>query len=308
MADTFEDVARSKYLLLTTFTKDGRPKPTTVWGVKDGDKLLISTDDGSWKTKRINNTPRVTIQRSSALGKPKGEPVEAVARNLPKSENRRVFDMVTKKYWGTPGGGFRRRSCAAASTRSTAPSRSSRLSVRHAVNLRNRSLHPVRSLFMAMRLFLLYTVIELAVIVALVSTIGFGWTVLLLLGTFVVGIALAGSQVKRHFRRLRSGLNPASVQGAAADSLLVALGTVLVVIPGLASSVVGALLLLPPTRAAARPLVTAMAARRMPLITVAGATGYTGHTGYTAPPGDYIDGEVIDVTDIEPPAVERKPD
>ena len=70
-----------------------------MWGVLDGDKLLISTDDGSWKTKRINNTPRVTIQRSSALGQPKGEPVEAVGRNLPKSENRRVFGMVTKRYW-----------------------------------------------------------------------------------------------------------------------------------------------------------------------------------------------------------------
>jgi UPF0716 protein FxsA len=157
---------------------------------------------------------------------------------------------------------------------------------------------------MAMRLFLLYTVIELAVIVALASTIGFGWTVLLLLSTFVVGLALAGSQVKRHFRRLQSGLSAAAVQGAAADSVLVALGTVLVVIPGLASSVVGALLLLPPTRAAARPLVTAMAARRMPLIT-AGAAGWR-YT--TAGQGDYIDGEVVDVKDVEPPAVERKPD
>ena len=55
-----------KYLLLTTFTKDGRPKPTAVWGVPDGDKLLIITDDGSWKTKRINNTPRVTIQKCGA--------------------------------------------------------------------------------------------------------------------------------------------------------------------------------------------------------------------------------------------------
>src|SRR6476620_4085585 len=95
MAETFNDVARSKYLLLTTFTKDNRPKPTTVWGVLEGDKLLISTDDGSWKTKRINNTPRVTIQRSSALGQPKGEPVEAVARSRQKVENRRVFDTVT---------------------------------------------------------------------------------------------------------------------------------------------------------------------------------------------------------------------
>jgi UPF0716 protein FxsA len=155
---------------------------------------------------------------------------------------------------------------------------------------------------MAMRLFLLYVVTELAVVVALASTIGVGWTVLLLLGTFLVGMALAGSQVKRHIRRLRSGLNAETVQGAAADSVLVALGTVLVAIPGLASSAIGALLLLPPTRAAARPMVTAMAARRVSLITVGGAAGYP------APRGDYIDGEVIDVTDVEPPAVERKPD
>jgi UPF0716 protein FxsA len=66
-------------------------------------------------------------------------------------------------------------------------------------------------------------------------------------------------------------------------------------------------LLLPPTRVAARPLVTAMAARRVPLVTVAGAAapGW----GYTAAgSGDYIDGEVIDVADVESTAVERKPE
>jgi UPF0716 protein FxsA len=163
---------------------------------------------------------------------------------------------------------------------------------------------------MTMRLFLIYALVELAVIVTLTSTIGFGWTVLALLGTFALGLALAGSQVKRHIRRLQSGQTATTIQGAAADSVLVALGTVLVVIPGLASSVVGALLLLPPTRAAARPLVTAMATRRVPLVTAAGATapGW----GYTAAGnGDYIDGEVIDVSDdpaVEPSAVERKPE
>ncbi|BBY42265.1 PPOX class F420-dependent oxidoreductase [Mycolicibacterium celeriflavum] len=99
MADSFDDIANSKYILLTTFTKDGRPKPTPIWGAPDGDKLLVITDDGSWKTKRIANTPRVTIQKSGVLGKPKGEPVEAVARVLPKTETRRVFDRVTKRYW-----------------------------------------------------------------------------------------------------------------------------------------------------------------------------------------------------------------
>ncbi len=43
----FNDVIQSKYLLLTTFTKDGRRKPTPIWGVPDGDKLLVITDDGS---------------------------------------------------------------------------------------------------------------------------------------------------------------------------------------------------------------------------------------------------------------------
>ncbi|MFG1932975.1 FxsA family protein [Mycobacterium sp. NPDC048908] len=159
---------------------------------------------------------------------------------------------------------------------------------------------------MAIRLFLVYMVVELAVIVALTSTIGLGWTIVALLATWLVGVTLAGSQVKRHIRRLQSGLKPATLQGAATDSLLVALGTVLVVIPGLASSVLGALFLLPPTRAAARPLVTALAARRVPL--VAAAVGPVAATGWgydASRRGDYIDGEVIEV---QPNAVERKPE
>jgi UPF0716 protein FxsA len=143
---------------------------------------------------------------------------------------------------------------------------------------------------MVTRLFLIYAVIELAVVVALASTIGFGWTMLLLLGAFVLGLAAAGSQIKRHLRRLRAGFD--SPHGAATDSVLVALGTVLVVIPGLVSTALGLLLLLPPTRAAIRPLFTLLAARRAPFLTVAtaGASRYAARR-------DYIDGEVIDVTD-----------
>ena len=160
-------------------------------------------------------------------------------------------------------------------------------------------------MYMAMRLFWIYVVVEVAVLVAVTSTIGLGWTLVALLATWLVGVSLAGSQVARHFRRLRSELTAANVQGAATDSVLVALGTVLVVIPGLASSVLGALLLLPPTRAAARPLVTAIAARRVPLVVAAGPTVATGW-GYDASGrGDYIDGEVVEV---QTRAVERKPE
>jgi UPF0716 protein FxsA len=157
---------------------------------------------------------------------------------------------------------------------------------------------------MAMRLFLLYAVVEVAVIVALVSTVGLGWALLISLATFVLGLMLAGSQLKRQLQRLRSGLTATAAQGAVTDSALVALGTVLVVVPGLASTVVGTLLLLPPTRAAARPVVTALAARRlgrgMPIVVMGTPSGPRR--------GDYVDGEVVDVTDVAPPAVERRAD
>lgn len=170
---------------------------------------------------------------------------------------------------------------------------------------------------MAMRLFLVYVLVELAVVVALVSTIGFGWTFLLVVGTFALGLVLAGSQVKRQVKRVQSGL--ASPQGGVPDGALVALGSVLTVVPGLVSSALGLVLLLPPTRAAARPVVTALAARglgRVPLIvTTAGGSAYRSASRAQRPGdphrpnrGQYIDGEVIDVTDVEPPRLPKHPD
>jgi UPF0716 protein FxsA len=159
---------------------------------------------------------------------------------------------------------------------------------------------------MVSRLFLLYVVAELAVLVALASTIGLGWTLLLLLAAFAGGVALAGSQLKLQLNRLRSGLTGERSK-LAADGTAVALGTLLVVMPGLLTSVAGLLLLLPPTRVAARPLLSAMAARglgrRIPLIT---ATRVGPH--HRTPRADYIDGEVIDVADVteaDPPALPR---
>jgi UPF0716 protein FxsA len=144
---------------------------------------------------------------------------------------------------------------------------------------------------MVFRWFLVYVVVEMAAIVALTWAVGLGWTLLVLLATFALGIALAGSQLKRQVRRMRAGFD--SPPGAIADSALIALGTVLVVVPGIVTSALGVLLLLPPTRAAARPLVAMLAARRIPVM----ATRRR----------DYIDGEVIDVVDVEPPALPRAP-
>ena len=98
MPDTFADVAKSEYVLLTTFTKDGRPKPTAIWAAPDGDRLLIITQETSWKVKRIRNTPRVTIAACDVRGNPKGEAVEAVAAILDKSANGATYDAIAKRY------------------------------------------------------------------------------------------------------------------------------------------------------------------------------------------------------------------
>src|SRR6476646_8044717 len=98
MSPTFADIAGSEYILLTTFTKDGRPKPTPIWAAPSGDGLVVITQEKSWKVKRIRNTPRVTIAECDMRGNPKGEAVEATASILDKSANGATYDAIGKRY------------------------------------------------------------------------------------------------------------------------------------------------------------------------------------------------------------------
>jgi UPF0716 protein FxsA len=166
---------------------------------------------------------------------------------------------------------------------------------------------------MLSRLLLVYAVVELAVIFALVSTIGWGWTLLVLLATFLLGWGLlapmAGSQLIRQLGQLRSGLT--EPQHAVNDGALVGLAMALVLVPGLVTTVLGLLLLVPPIRAVAGPGLTGIALRglqrRVPLITDATAFTADSRRGHAGDGRDYIDGEVIDVTDIEPPILSQGP-
>jgi PPOX class probable F420-dependent enzyme len=98
VAPRFVDVAKSRYVLLTTFTKDGRPKPTPVWAAPDGDRLLVISEEKSWKVRRIRHTPRVTLATCDVRGRPKSEAVEATAVILDKSHNGAVYDAIGKRY------------------------------------------------------------------------------------------------------------------------------------------------------------------------------------------------------------------
>lgn len=98
MTATFDDVSQARYVSLTTFTKDGRPKPVPVWIARDGDRAVVITEKNAWKVKRIRNTPRVTLAVCDMRGKVKGESVEAVARVLDDSQTEHVYRAINQRY------------------------------------------------------------------------------------------------------------------------------------------------------------------------------------------------------------------
>ena len=98
MTPTLTDLAKAQYILLTTFTKDGRPKPTPVWAAADGDRLLVISQEKAWKVKRIRNNPRVTLASCTIRGRPTSDAVEGTAAILDKSHTGAVYEAIGRRY------------------------------------------------------------------------------------------------------------------------------------------------------------------------------------------------------------------
>lgn len=90
-----------KYILLTTFRRNGTPVPTPVWSVPlDGGRCGFWTSSGSGKAKRLAHTSRVTVQPCDARGRPKpdSEAEEASAVLVEGSELDEIRAKVNAKY------------------------------------------------------------------------------------------------------------------------------------------------------------------------------------------------------------------
>ena len=140
------------------------------------------------------------------------------------------------------------------------------------------------------RLAALYLLVELGAVVLLVRAFGWGWALLVLAVTFLVGAVLASTQLKGQVAALRqTRRNP---QGAVADGMLVGLGAFLVFLPGVVSTAAGALMLAPPTRGTMRPLAETLLTRGIDRRL--GTVNLSAFRDPRAGRGDYIDGQVID--------------
>lgn len=100
---------------------------------------------------------------------------------------------------------------------------------------------------------LLYLIAEVAAIWAVGSAVGALWTIALLLGGAFVGSWLArreGGKAMRAF--IRAAQAGKSGHQEVTDGMLVALGGLLILVPGFVTDVAGLLLLFPPTRSVFR--------------------------------------------------------
>lgn len=90
-----------KYILLTTFRRDGTPVATPVWVVKlDGERIGFWTSSGSGKAKRLAHTARVTVTPCDARGRVRAGAavVDATARVVTGSELEEIRRRIVSKY------------------------------------------------------------------------------------------------------------------------------------------------------------------------------------------------------------------
>lgn len=91
-----EKLARSKYVSLTTFRRDGTPVATPVWVARQGDELVVYTARSSGKVKRLRNNDRVLVAPCDMRGRVTGDVVDGTARLQDDAES--AMSAIRRKY------------------------------------------------------------------------------------------------------------------------------------------------------------------------------------------------------------------
>jgi UPF0716 protein FxsA len=107
---------------------------------------------------------------------------------------------------------------------------------------------------------------ELAVFIAVASSIGFAWALILLLGTSLAGGLVLRHAGGSHIARVRLALDQGSFTALQADSSggLILLAGILLLIPGFITDVLGLLLLIAPLRRGLGQVLGAVFGRGQP--------------------------------------------
>ncbi len=94
----FAALSASKYMLLTTFRRDGRAVATPVHVVAEADRAFFRTWDISGKAKRLRHTPTVEVAPCSTRGRSRGPGVRARAVLLDGEASEQAARVLANKH------------------------------------------------------------------------------------------------------------------------------------------------------------------------------------------------------------------
>ena len=99
MDDTpLERLGAGKYLLLTSFRKNGTPVATPVWVVRDEDTLGVWSAADAWKVKRIRARADVLVGPCDLRDNPTGDQIPATAEICDAATTARYRQLLARKY------------------------------------------------------------------------------------------------------------------------------------------------------------------------------------------------------------------
>ena len=157
---------------------------------------------------------------------------------------------------------------------------------------------------MFFKLFLLFTsvtALELLILMPVASSIGIGWTVLMIIVTALIGAKLAQREGARAWKQVMQDLSMGMVPNdSIIDGLIVLVGCVLLVTPGVLTDLVGLSVLFPIVRRPIRAILKNRFSKKLELQSWAAAD--RGGSGFVFTPptqsgyrSDY-DESIIDIT------------
>jgi hypothetical protein len=93
-----QTLAKSRYVSLTTFRRDGTPVATPVWVAQQGDELRVRTGRSSGKAKRLRHDSRVLLAPCDMRGRVTGDVVEGTGRLQDDADTAVTLELIRRRY------------------------------------------------------------------------------------------------------------------------------------------------------------------------------------------------------------------
>lgn len=95
-----DEIARSRYVSLTTYRRNGIAVATPVWHVTNGTELLIISEARAGKVKRIRNNGNVVVTVCDLRGRiaPGAPSATGTAHLLDEAETATARELLARRY------------------------------------------------------------------------------------------------------------------------------------------------------------------------------------------------------------------